>query len=100
MLVLGLTMFSSVGTMDVRKGLIVLAMKKYSVAMDADLIERIEQYAAKYHITRNAAFSLLITQALDAQKALGTLEELMQVYKLEAAKKALSESSQSEQPSA
>lgn len=68
-----------------------MALKKYSVAMDGDLIERIEQYAASYHVTRNAAISLLVTQALDAQKVMGTLNEFMQVYKLEAAKKALDE---------
>lgn len=77
-----------------------MAQKKYTIGMEPELIERIEQYAAKYHVTRNAAISLLVTQALDAQKALGTLEELMQVYKMEAAKKALSEASQSEQPPA
>lgn len=71
-----------------------MAMKKYSIAMDAELIERIEQYAARYHVTRNAAISLLVTQALDAQKAMGTLDEFMRAYKLEAAKKALDEAGQ------
>lgn len=70
-----------------------MALKKYSIAMDAELIGRVEDYAAKYHVTRNAAINLLVTQALDAQKALGTLDELMQAYKMEVAKKALSEAS-------
>lgn len=66
-----------------------MAQKKYSLGMDEELMKRIEKYATGLHITRNAAISVLISQALDAQKAIGALDDFMQAYKLESAKKTL-----------
>lgn len=66
-----------------------MAKKKYTLDMNEALMDRVVAYAEEQSISRNAAISILVTQALDARKAMGTLDELMQAYKIEAAKQAL-----------
>lgn len=66
-----------------------MAKKKYTLDMDEALMERITAFAEELYISRNAAISVLVTQALDARKAMGTLEELMEAYKQESAKQAM-----------
>lgn len=71
-----------------------VAKRKYSLDMDEGLMSRVEAYSNELHVSRNAAISVLVSQALDARKVMGTLDEFMAAYKLEAAKKALDEAVQ------
>ena len=48
-------------------------------------LAEIEEYAAKMHLNRSASFSVLCSTALQAQKSMTTLDELMQAYKAEKA---------------
>lgn len=61
--------------------------KKIMISMDESLIADIEAYAAKMHLNRSASISVLCSTALQAQKSITTLDELMQFYKAEQASK-------------
>ena len=61
--------------------------KKIMISMDESLIADIEAYAAKMHLNRSASISVLCSTALQAQKSMTTLDELMQLYKAEQASK-------------
>lgn len=71
-----------------------MAKKKYTLDMDEALMARIVAYSDELHVSRNAAISVLVSQALDAKKVMGTLDEFMQAYKVEAAKKMLGQGDQ------
>lgn len=59
--------------------------KKIMISVDEGLLADIEAYAAKMHLNRSASFSVLCSMALQAQKSMSTLDELMQAYKAEKA---------------
>jgi metal-responsive CopG/Arc/MetJ family transcriptional regulator len=59
--------------------------KKIMISVDEGLLAEIEEYAAKMHLNRSASFSVLCSTALQAQKSMTTLDELMQAYKAEKA---------------
>ena len=61
-----------------------MALKKCMIGFDEELAE-IEAYAAKMHINRTAAVTVLCSTALQAQKAMNTLDEFMQAFKAEKA---------------
>ena len=50
-------------------------------------MEQVDGYAASLHITRTAAVSVLLSTALQAQRSMNTLDELMKAYKAEQAAK-------------
>lgn len=62
-----------------------MALKKCMIGFDEELLAEIEAYAAKMHINRTAAVTVLCSTALQAQKAMNTLDEFMQVFKAEKA---------------
>lgn len=68
-----------------------MALKKCMIGFDEELLAEIEAYAAKMHINRTAAVTVLCSTALQAQKTMTTLEEFMQVYKTEKAFQELKE---------
>ena len=61
--------------------------KKIMISVDEGLLAEIEEYAAKMHLNRSASFSVLCSTALQAQKSMNTLDELMKAYKAEQAAK-------------
>lgn len=61
--------------------------KKIMISVDEGLLAEIEDYAAKMHLNRSASFSVLCSMALQAQKSMTTLDELMKAYKAEKAVK-------------
>lgn len=62
-----------------------MALKKCMIGFDEELLAEIEAYAAKMHINRTAAVTVLCSTALQAQKAMNTLDEFMQAFKAEKA---------------
>lgn len=59
--------------------------KKIMFSIDEDLLTEIQKYADKMHLNRSAAVAVLCSTALQAQKSMNVLEELMQAYKAEKA---------------
>ncbi len=74
------------------KEVVIVALKKCMIGFDEELLAEIEAYAAKMHINRTAAVTVLCSTALQAQKAMTTLEDFMQAYKTEKAVLGLKES--------
>jgi metal-responsive CopG/Arc/MetJ family transcriptional regulator len=64
-----------------------MALIRLAVNIDNALMKQIDEYAATLHITRTAAVAVLLSTALQAQKSMNTLEELMKAYKAEKAAK-------------
>ena len=62
-------------------------VKKVMISVDEGLLADIEAYAAKMHLNRSASFSVLCSTALQAQRSINTLDELMKAYKAEQAAK-------------
>lgn len=67
--------------------LCIIVAKKVVISIDESLLADIESYAAKMHLNRSAAISVLCSTSLQAQKSMSTLDELMQLYKAEQASK-------------
>lgn len=59
--------------------------KKIMISVDEGLLADIEAYGVKMHLNRSASFSVLCSTALQAQKSMSMLDELMQAYKAEKA---------------
>lgn len=57
--------------------------KKIMISVDESLLTEIEDYAKKMHLNRSASFAVLCSTALQAQKGMNTLDELLQAYKAE-----------------
>lgn len=57
--------------------------KKIMISVDEDLLADIEDYAKRMHLNRSASFSVLCSTALQAQKNMNTIDELMRAYKAE-----------------
>ena len=64
-----------------------MALIKLACNIENALMKQIDEYAASLHITRTAAVSVLLSTALQAQKSINTLEELIKAYKAEKAAK-------------
>lgn len=47
--------------------------------ISTELMDRVGEYADKMNINKTAAISVLLTQALDNQKAVNALDELMKL---------------------
>lgn len=62
-----------------------MAIRKVMLGFDEELLAEIEAYAAKMHINRTAAVTVLCSTALQAQKGMNTLDELVKLYKAEKA---------------
>ena len=62
-----------------------MALQKLVCNVDEGLLKQVDKYAASLHITRTAAVAVLLSMALQAQKSMTTLDELMQAYKAEKA---------------
>lgn len=62
-----------------------MALKKIMLNLDEALLTDIEEYAGKMHLNRTAAISVLCSTALQAQKGMNTLDELVKLYKAEKA---------------
>lgn len=55
--------------------------KKIMISIDEALLKDVEDYANKMHLNRSASFSVLCSTALQAQKSIDTLTELLNAYR-------------------
>ena len=62
---------------------------RINLNMPCDLACRVDEYASKMNINRTSAICVLLNLALDSQKAMSTLEQLLQVYQEEQKKQTL-----------
>lgn len=56
-----------------------MALRKLIVNMDEDLIAKIDEYAAKLHINRTAAFSVIASQFIDQQNTMNAMQQLIEM---------------------
>lgn len=67
------------------------ASSRLQITMTESIVKKVEVYANSLGISRSAAISVLVSQALQAQESMGTLGEIMEAYKKEQTKKQLEE---------
>lgn len=60
---------------------------RLNINIPVDLMNKVDIYADNMAINRTSAVAVLLSMALDNQRAMNTLEELMIAYKEEVAKK-------------
>ena len=56
---------------------------RLNINLPVELIERVDNYADNMAINRTSAVAVLLSMALDNQRAMNTLEELMMAYRKE-----------------
>ncbi len=56
-------------------------VKRININIPLDTLERIDEYAEKMTISRTAAILVLTNNALDSQRAMNTLDELLIAYR-------------------
>ena len=56
-------------------------MRRININMPAETLERVDAYAEKMSINRTAAILVLCSMALDSQKAMSDLGELVKLVK-------------------
>lgn len=59
---------------------------RINLNMPCDLVYRVDEYASKMNINRTSAICVLLNLALDSQKAMNDLGELLKMYQEEQAK--------------
>lgn len=62
-------------------------MKRVNLNFEEGLLAQIDAYAERMHLNRTAAITVLVTLALDSQKAMTDLGELLEYVRAEEAKK-------------
>lgn len=53
---------------------------RLNINVPVDLMNRVDVYADNMAINRTSAVAVLLSMALDSQKAMNTLDELLKVY--------------------
>lgn len=66
-------------------------LEKLHMNIPKDLNDRVIQYAERMCLNKTSAVIVLLSQALDSQKAMGTLEELMVFMKSQQDEKDITE---------
>ena len=56
-------------------------VKRININVPLDTLDRIDDYADRMSINRTSAILVLVNQALDAQKGMDTLDELLRRLK-------------------
>ena len=55
----------------------IMSLQKVQINLEAGLVRQIDDYAASLHITRTAAVSVLLSQALQSQQLMSDLSSLV-----------------------
>ena len=61
--------------------------KRLVANVTVELLEQIDDYAERMNINRTSAVAVLLSQALNSQKAMSDLGELLKLYQQEAVAK-------------
>ena len=56
-------------------------VKRININVPLDTLDRLDDYADRMSINRTSAILVLVNQALDAQKGINTLDELLRMVK-------------------
>ena len=56
---------------------------RVTVNLNSELVKQVDQYAEEMNINRTAAVAVLLSQAVNSQKAMNDLSEFMKMYKEE-----------------
>lgn len=64
---------------------------RINLNMPCDLAYRVDEYASKMNINRTSAICVLLNMALDSQKAMNDLGELLRLYQEERNKQTIAE---------
>ena len=56
-------------------------VKRINISVPLDTLDRLDDYADRMSINRTSAILVLVNQALDAQKGINTLDELLRMVK-------------------
>lgn len=54
-------------------------LKRLNINMPIDLVDRIDEYADKMCVNRSSAINVLVNLALDSQKAVNDLSQLLEL---------------------
>lgn len=58
-------------------------LTRMTVSLPTELVNRVDTYAEYMGIKRTSATAVLLTMALDSQKAMNDLSELLKLYQVE-----------------
>ena len=58
-------------------------VKRININVPVETLQRIDTYAYNMSINRTAAILVLLSQAMDSQKAMSDLGELLELYQVE-----------------
>jgi metal-responsive CopG/Arc/MetJ family transcriptional regulator len=61
---------------------------RVTVNLNSELVEQVDKYAEEMNINRTAAVAVLLSQAVNSQKAMSDLGELLTMVKAEQIKQA------------
>lgn len=60
-----------------------MALKRINLNLDEELLQQLDDYANKMHISRSSALSVLLSQFFQNQKAMQTMNDMIAVYNAE-----------------
>lgn len=63
-----------------------MALKRINLNLDEELLQQLDDYANKMHISRSSALSVLLSQIFTGQQTLETMNKLMNAYNEEKAR--------------
>lgn len=66
-------------------------LERLNVNIPADLMRRVEEYADRYCLNKTSAVTMLLSQSLEASKAMSTLNDLMAAFNEQKSKSNLPE---------
>lgn len=58
-------------------------LTRVTVNLKSDLVEQIDKYADSMSLTRTAACAVLLSQAVNGQRAMNDIGELLRLYQLQ-----------------
>lgn len=64
-----------------------MALKRINLNLDDELLQQLDDYANKMHISRSSALSVLLSQIFTGQQTLETMNKFMTAYNEEKARK-------------
>jgi metal-responsive CopG/Arc/MetJ family transcriptional regulator len=66
---------------------------RVTVNLNSELVQQVDKYADDMNINRTAAVAVLLSQAVNSQKAMSDIGDLLNIYKGEQAKQTLNNKS-------
>lgn len=63
-----------------------MALKRINLNLDEELLQQLDDYANKMHISRSSALSVFLSQIFTGQQTLETMNKLMTAYNEEKAR--------------